>query len=370
MLTYENRTNQFFIDKYRPSKSEQKYISLNIKDKIYKCPTLSKFDIPFFHKDIIKQLKIMSKDNEIPHIIFFGQEGSGKQTLINLFLEMLFDETVHNVKDVEYEVLNGGNKKILEKIRQSNYHIEIDPKNNNYDRYLIHDIVKEYVKIKTFKLFKTNRNFKVVLINNLDNSSKYAQTALRRTMEIYNDHCRFIMWCSSLSKVIKPLQSRCVCIRVPSPSKTELFDFLLSIISMEKIKLSIKELCEIVNDADGNIKKPLWFLQSKKYGFIPPNTDYKKIIKIMVDLMITKDTENIISIRTNFFSLTITNISPTVILKDIINLLCYNNKITFDCKQELVKLATEYEYQLIKGRRSVIQFEAFVISAMNIIKVI
>ena len=56
----------FFIDKYAPKSIEDAY----------------------FHKDELNKLKIMSKDESIPHIIFYGPEGSGKKTTINMFLEM------------------------------------------------------------------------------------------------------------------------------------------------------------------------------------------------------------------------------------------------------------------------------------------
>jgi DNA polymerase III delta prime subunit len=113
----------------------------------------------------------MSKDEAIPHIIFYGPEGSGKKTMIRLFLEMLFDSSVHRTVDVAYKVSGSTSKNKVEKIKQSNYHIVINPKNNNYDRYLIHDIVKEYAKRKSLGAYKTDRSFKVVSINNLDNKN-------------------------------------------------------------------------------------------------------------------------------------------------------------------------------------------------------
>ena len=85
-------------------------------------------------------------------------------------------------------------------------------------------------------------------------------------MERYNDKCRFVMWCKSLSKIIKPLQSRCICLRVPSPTDLELFGYIFNISIKEGIKLSIEELSNIVEKSKGNTKTALWQLEYFRFG--------------------------------------------------------------------------------------------------------
>ena len=126
----------FLIDKYRPETK----------------------DTSEFHNDILSMLEIMSNDESIAHIIFYGPDGSGKKTIMNIFLKMLFGEHIKNSKSVSYEIESSGGKKTIEKIKQSNYHIEINPTGTNYDRYLIHDIVKKYARTEPLnKIFKSNK---------------------------------------------------------------------------------------------------------------------------------------------------------------------------------------------------------------------
>ncbi len=215
----------------------------------------------FFHKQLYNLLELLSNDEAIPNIIFYGPSGSGKRTMIKIFLEMLFDNTVHNVKNTKYNVSGSGNKVTEENIKQSNYHIVLEPKGNNYDRYLIHDVVKVYAQRMSLGIFKTNRKFKIVVINNIDNLSTNAQFSLRRTMEDNSNNCRFIFWSTSISKVINPLKSRCKCIRVPAPSNKDIINYIMTISYKENIKLSLDELSKIIHESNGNIKIALWILQ-------------------------------------------------------------------------------------------------------------
>jgi replication factor C subunit 3/5 len=336
----------FLVDEYRPTDKDESH----------------------FHKKILDMLEIMSKDEAIPHIIFYGPEGGGKKTMINIFLRMLFGPYVHNTKEVSYNIIGSGGKKTEEKLKQSNYHIIINPKNNNYDRYLLRDVVKEYAKRRSLNsIFEKNKQFKLVLINNLDNLSFCTQAALRRTMERYNDKCRFIMCCKSLSKVIEPLQSRCVCIRVPSPRDDEIFEYILKISLKENIELNLEEYSNIVDKANGNIKLALWALQFKKFGD-GMDTEYTKSLYKLVNLFLQGELYNVSKIRNIFFDLMITNYSGITILKDLLNVLYKENKINDDSRQKLVQKSAEVDYGLLKGRREIIHLDNFSIYALNLIR--
>lgn len=334
----------FLIDKYRPT---------------------SKTEI-FFHKQLIELLDVMSKDEAIPHIIFYGPDGSGKKTTIRLFLEMLFDSTVHKTKDTPYKVVGSGNKTIIENIKQSNYHIVIDPKGTNFDRYLIHDVVKEYAKRGIINAFKTNRAFKIVLINTIDSMSHNPQASLRRTMERYNKNVRFMLWCRSLSKVIKPLQSRCMCIRIPSPNDMELFNYIFEISIKEGINLTLDQYVKIIDRAGGNIKNALWSLDFARFNY-DMSTNYFDSLDEIIKLLLKPLLNNVIVIRNIIFKLIITNFTGTMIIRDLLDRVCINENITDQAKQKIFQECVEFEYQLVKGRREIIQIDAIIITIMRII---
>ena len=90
----------------------------------------------------------------------------------------------------------------------------------NQDRIVIQGLIKELAK--TGQVDQNSKHkFKVVVINEADSMSRIAQSALRRTMEKYMRNFRLLLCCESASKILAPIRSRCLMIRVPSPNNEE-----------------------------------------------------------------------------------------------------------------------------------------------------
>lgn len=111
----------------------------------------------------------------------------------------------------------------------SNYHIEMTPSDNDHnDRHIVQNVVKEIASNTNIES-KSGRGFKVLIINEADKLTKEAQGGLRRTMEKYVKNCRMILLCTNVHRLINPIRSRCLNIRLPAPDSETIQGILYEI---------------------------------------------------------------------------------------------------------------------------------------------
>ena len=321
----------------------------------------------FFHRDIYNRLKLMSNDNSIPHIIFHGSPGAGKKTMINIFLKMIYGDGINRLYTTLHSISGSGNRTKKEVIQNSDHHIIINPTGTNFDRYLVHEIVKQYAGTKTIELTQDpNSKFKTIQISNLDKLSHSAQTSLRRMIEVNASTCRFIMWCDNLSNVIGPLKSRCVCIRVPEPDQGELFAYLTYISLKKNFNPEFRYLCEIVKYSECNIKTAVWCLQLYILGY-DYKTNYDEAIQHIIKLIMSCNLKKIEDIRDIFFNIWITNYEGIKIIRDIIKKIAKSENLSEECKLNIIVKVSEIEYNMFRGRREIIHFDSFITHVIKII---
>lgn len=104
----------------------------------------------------------------------------------------------------------------------SNYHLEINPSDAGiYDRIVVVELIKQIAQTRNLNQ-SGQREFKVIVLSEVDSLTKDAQHALRRTMEKYMATCRIILCVNSTSRVIPAIRSRCLGIRVSAPTINEI----------------------------------------------------------------------------------------------------------------------------------------------------
>jgi len=366
----------FLIDKYQEITND--YISKNqMIEKILNCfnthnnmyrnidEIINKPPDDFI-KTILELEKGTWKYANFQHLIVYGSLTTNKEFLVNLLLERIYGKSCIELKEVEYTINGYGNTKTKVSIKQSKYHIIIEPNSNGFDKYLIQEIIQDYAKTELLNILKYKKLFKVVVINKLDNLSYYAQASLRRTMEKYSDSCKFIFICEQLSKIIEPIRSRCILFRTSLPSKEHIFETILQIADKDNINISLEDYNEIINNCENKITNAVWLLELKKHG-INYYDNWSLLIDYIVSMILNKNNYNnknffsvIKKIRELFYNLFITNISTQTIIRLImINLL--KNVEELKLKINITEITSIFELRLSQGTRHIIHLEAYII---------
>jgi len=145
------------------------------------------------HTDIKKKLEYFYKMHKIPNIIFNGSSGSGKSTIVNNFISLIYDNNKDKIKDFVMYV-NCAHGKGIKFIRD---------------------------ELKFFAKTHINSNggdtFKSIVLLNGDKLTMDAQSALRRCIELFSHNTRFFIIVEDKYKLLKPILSRFCEIYIPEP---------------------------------------------------------------------------------------------------------------------------------------------------------
>ena len=188
----------------------------------------------------------------------------------------------------------------------------------------------------------------------------------------YHNICKFIFICDQLSKVIEPLRSRCLLIRVPLPTKDQIVESLLQISVRENINISIDEYNKILDNCDHQVNNAIWMLESKRLGIKNENS-WTDVIDQMVNLffeigVLNNDnlTNFLKKIREYFYILFITNLDIKKILNSFMTE--FVKKVdNLDLKFEVINIVSEYEVRICEGTRYIVHIEAMMIKLLRLL---
>jgi replication factor C subunit 3/5 len=350
----------------------------------FRPKTLDKMDI---HKSLSKQLISTVKSGDFPHMLFYGPSGAGKKTRVNALLRQVFGNKADKLKleNKDLKVGSSGSKTITVTVLTSPCHIEVNPSDYGvYDRYVVSQLIKEIASSAPIVLDQQQQKeqsiqqqqFKVVVLTEIDQLTKEAQQALRRTMEKYMKTCRLVMTAESISKVIAPVKSRSLCTRISTPTSDEIVSVLQSTASKANIVLPNAFAESIAEVSDGNLRKALLSLESSKveqYPFtkdqIVKITDWERFVRdIAKDLIEDQSPSRILELREKYYMLLSNGISPASIMKKLthrlLDLCGGNPQIQF----QIVHLAALYEHRVVTGSKAIFHLETFSVRFMSIYK--
>ena len=227
----ESLKHSLWVEKYRPSSLENYIGNDHLKSKV----------------------SVYLESGDIPHLLLFGRAGTGKTTLAKLL--------INNI-ECDYLYINASDENSV-------------------------DVVRE--KVKNFASTLGFKDMKVIILDECDYITPNAQAALRNLMETFSKHCRFILTCNYVERIIDPIQSRCQSFQIIPPDRKQVAQHLANILGNENIEYDIKDIATIVNSGYPDIRRVINGAQRQVVNgnlVIDENTitqnDYKtKVLEIL-----------------------------------------------------------------------------------------
>lgn len=331
------------------------------------------------HKFIANSVEKLVSVGDCPHILFYGPPGSGKKTIILSLLQELYGCQIEKTR-VEHKPwdidMPGRSGKIEVDVTtlSSNFHVEINPSDAGYhDKYIIQGVLEEMAKnnavLEGSSCHKTC-NLKLLIINEADQLTNEAQQCLRRNMEKYCSVFRLVMCCTNLSTILRQVRSRCLCIRVPAPTHTELSVILQSICLKENIDLPASLSSKIAISSNRNIRKSILMLEACKFLQYPFRTNTKvpipdwemSIYGIAKDIVQEQTREQLYRIRLHLYELLLKSIPPNLLigkLSQIIFTMSDENT-----KHKIASAAAIFDHRIRTTSKPILHIEAFVARIM------
>jgi replication factor C small subunit len=291
-------------------------------------------------KDIVDSLKAFMKNPKtMPHLLLAGIPGTGKTTVALCIARELFGE---NWRTFTLE-LNASDERGIDTVRE---------------------------RVKDFSRYSRaafgNVPFALIILDESDQMTGPAQTALRRIMETSSRTSRFILICNYSSKIIEPIQSRCAIFRFSKLDPKAMVDQLEAIAEKENVTLSREAAEMIVEYSEGDLRHAINALQTAAV-YRDGVVDEKTVTQVVgeaspkqVQLMLNKALNgDFIEARKIMYDLIGTfGFSGSEIVRQMQMELFKLSYVSAEQKAELSDIIGEYDYRLTQGANSDIQLSA------------
>ena len=190
-------SHSLWVEKYRPTDLSTYVGNEHLKEKV----------------------KVYLESEDVPHLLLYGKAGTGKTTLAKIITSNI---------DCDYLYINASDENKVDDVRN---------------------------KVKTFASSVGFKSLKVIILDECDYLTPNAQAALRNLMETFSRHCRFILTCNYVERIIDPIQSRCQSYKVVPPSKKEVAQQMVSILKQENCQFELDDIALIVNAGYPDIRR-------------------------------------------------------------------------------------------------------------------
>ena len=193
----EEMSNTLWVEKYRPTILDNYIGNEHLKDKV----------------------SVYLESGDLPHLLLYGKAGTGKTTLAKLLVKNI---------ECDYMYINASDENNVDTVR---------------------------TKVKNFASTIGFKDMKIIILDECDYITPNAQAALRNLMETFSKHCRFILTCNYVERIIDPIQSRCQSFQIIPPSRAEVAKHTHDILISENVTHEMDDLKVLIDSGYPDIRR-------------------------------------------------------------------------------------------------------------------
>ena len=193
----EKLEHSLWVEKYRPTSLDTYIGNEHLKSKV----------------------SVYLESGDLPHLLLYGKAGTGKTTLAKILVKNI---------ECDYLYINASDENNVETVR---------------------------TKVKNFASTMGFKDYKVIILDECDYITPNAQAALRNLMETFSKHCRFILTCNFVERIIDPIQSRCQSFQIIPPSKKEVAKHTHDILLKENVMSDMNDLKVLIDSGYPDIRR-------------------------------------------------------------------------------------------------------------------
>ncbi|MFP4000965.1 MAG: replication factor C small subunit [Thermoplasmata archaeon] len=292
------------------------------------------FDGILGHDAVLRKLKNYVSDGGMPHLMFVGQSGVGKTTTAMAIAKEIYHENWR----ANFIELNRSRQRGIDAIRED---------------------VKEEARSRSL----TEKDFRMIYMDDADDLTDQAQAAFRRLMENYSENVRFILSSRTLSKIIDPLQSRCALFRFRPLSQKDIEKWFRTIEKGEGFQIDQDAINVLARVSKGNLRELTNLLQVS--ASIDDEID-EKVVKSAIQetkradikgLILRAQKNDFLDVRKELYGLLIEEGYSAEKLLQKIHEEIYNLPMEKERRKEIAEELGEVDFDMARGSKKRIHLQ-------------